>query len=156
VWICRTTYLCECLPGCVMDKEALRPLCLASIRKPADVPLPAGRKYLFRNRSITSYCSRAQRDNFAQIHLWSVERAATSRSFLESRVNTTSRHDRYYAPTWSWASLIGSVELNNLLSNSLPSTKIESVQWTPATQNRFGRLSDVRLTVTGILIRPKG
>jgi hypothetical protein len=174
VWICRTNHLCECLSGNVMDKEALRPLCLTALRKPGDVSWLGQRKThapmvwaetvsTFTQRSISRESDRlpaisgiaaafSEATSFEYIGgIW--KELLPGCLFWKVAANNTSRLDCSYAPTWSWASVIGAVELNKLLmSNSLPSTKIESVQWTPATKNRFGKLSDARLTITGILV----
>jgi hypothetical protein len=65
----------------------------------------------------------------------------------------TSRHEAYYAPTWSWASVIGPVCTSELSSIcALPQTKIVDVHHTLATPNPYGSVSSATLTISGILL----
>ncbi|KAF5004216.1 hypothetical protein FDECE_9298 [Fusarium decemcellulare] len=65
----------------------------------------------------------------------------------------TSRHETYYAPTWSWASVIGPVQtMMTIATNQLPQTKVIDVQYTLATPNPYGRVSSAKLTLEGILV----
>jgi hypothetical protein len=172
VWHCRATHLCECRPGSVVHKESLRVLSLDTLGDPVKSVYQSlisnprviwpGIVSAFTRRAIMresdrlesisgvaaalaaplgmTYVGRMWKEMLGHSLYWQVEQPGSS------------RREAYYAPTWSWASVIGSVLSNDEPSHCpLPQTKVEDVQYTLATPNPYGRLSDAKLTISGIV-----
>lgn len=167
VWHCRETYLCECLPGSVKHKQVLQLLNLEFIR---GKPKSWGPGFIwpemltpFTRRAITYESDRLE----AVSGIAAMLSAASGMTYVggmwkEMLGNSLcwqvddpgcSRREQYYAPTWSWASVMGHVQANDLvIVNPLRLTEVVDVVYTLATPNPYGRLSDAMLIIRGILV----
>ncbi|KAF5707949.1 flavin-containing protein [Fusarium mundagurra] len=111
VWHCRTAHLCECRPGSHANKASLRLINLEALKSGEDSN--DGSRTLepfivwldiigpFTNRAITRDTDRLPAVSGV---------AAALAPFIKTEYiaeGPTSRHEAYYAPTWSWASVIG-------------------------------------------------
>ncbi|RSL58395.1 hypothetical protein CEP54_007793 [Fusarium duplospermum] len=173
VWHCRQVHLCECRPGCAFHKEALRLVNLnrmtgdkdSSVGVRASDPRIVWSEVLgpFTRRAITHESDRlpaisgvaaALASPMGMEYIGGMWKGMLGNTVCWS-VDTpgTSRHKTYYAPTWSWASVVGPVmAVWNPGTAELPQTEVVDVQYTLATPNPYGRLSSASLTIKGLLL----
>ncbi|KAL2674097.1 hypothetical protein Neosp_012543 [[Neocosmospora] mangrovei] len=173
VWHCREVHLCECRPGCAFSKEALR---LANLdRMSSDKDCSFGMRSsdpcIVWSEVVTPFTRRAITHESDRLPAISGVAAALAgpmgmeyiggmwKGMLGSTVcwhvdePGISRRETYYAPTWSWASVVGPVEaVWNASTIELPQTEVIDVQYTLATPNPYGRLSSAKLTIKGLLL----
>ncbi|KAI8652412.1 HET domain-containing protein [Fusarium keratoplasticum] len=173
VWHCREVHLCECRPGSALRKEALRLINLDRMTgdKDSSFVLRSSDPRIVWSEVVTPFTRRAITHESDRLPAISGVAAALAgpmgmeyiggmwKGMLGSTVCWhvdelgTSRRETYYAPTWSWASVVGSVEaVWNASTNELPQTEVVDVQYSLATPNPYGRLSSARLTIKGLLL----
>ncbi|KAJ3543418.1 hypothetical protein NM208_g3584 [Fusarium decemcellulare] len=173
VWHCREVHLCECRPESVVRKEALRLINLNTMATGRGIgtSVRSTDPYFIWLEVVAPFTSRAimhETDRLPAIS--GVAAALSTPTGMEYIAGTwkdmlgtmicwhvykpgTSRHETYYAPTWSWASVIGPVETRlTIATNQLPQTKVIDVQYTLATPNPYGRVSSAKLTMKGIMV----
>jgi hypothetical protein len=172
VWHCREVHLCECRPGSHMGKESLKlinldavvavskpfyasramnplvvwleiigPFTRRAITRETDrLPAVSGVAAALTTLTKTEYVAGMWRDRLGTTVCWQVEEAGTL------------RHEAYYAPTWSWASVVGPVQTEYTVQmNQMPQTKVVDVQYTPVTPNPYGSVFYAKLTIAGIV-----
>lgn len=173
VWHCRATHLCECLPGCVERKEALKLLNLEAIGGDTESGLGprVSDPRIIWTEIVSPFTRRAitrDSDRLEAISGVAAALAAASQMtyvggmwkdmlghslYWQTDAPGSSRRAGYYAPTWSWASVVGSVQANDVPSTRpLPQTEVVDVEYALATLNPYGRLSAAKLTIKGILM----
>ncbi|RSM19666.1 hypothetical protein CDV31_001553 [Fusarium ambrosium] len=173
VWHCREVHLCECRPGCALHKEALRLVNLdrmtndkeSSFGVRASDPRIVWSEVVgpFTRRAITHESDRlpaisgvaaALAGPMGMEYIGGMWKGMLGNTVCWSVENPgASRRETYYAPTWSWASVVGPVEAVWTASTMvLPQTEIIDVQYTLATPNPYGRLSSATLTIKGLLL----
>ncbi|KAM0348223.1 hypothetical protein ACHAP4_010969, partial [Fusarium culmorum] len=170
VWHCQEVHLCECRShsvGQTLKLMNLRALVANNPEQGARVsnPMVVWHEIVgpFTGRNITRETDRLPALSGVAAALAPIMKkeyvAGTWMELLGKTIcwhvekGATSRHKEYYAPTWSWASVVGLVQkLNVVQMNELPQTDVVNVQWTAATINPYGRVSDARLTIKGILL----
>ncbi|RSL91000.1 hypothetical protein CEP51_000446 [Fusarium floridanum] len=173
VWHCREVHLCECRPGCALHKEALRLVNLdrmtndkeSSFGVRASDPRIVWSEVVgpFTRRAITHESDRlpaisgvaaALAGPMGMEYIGGMWKGMLGNTVCWSVENPgASRRETYYAPTWSWASVVGPVEAVWTASTMvLPQTEIIDVQYTLATPNPYGRLSAATLTIKGLLL----
>lgn len=63
------------------------------------------------------------------------------------------RHEEYYAPSWSWASLMGRVQMaSSCGAEALLTTEVVDVTWSLATRSPYALLKDASLTIKGLML----
>ncbi|KAF5556828.1 flavin-containing protein, partial [Fusarium phyllophilum] len=173
VWHCRTAHLCECRPGSHARKGSLRLINLEALNSGKD-PIQSPRTLEpfivwldiigpFTSRAITRDTDRLPAVSGVAAALASFIKTDYIAGMWKDGIDTnicwhveegpTSRHEVYSAPTWSWASVIGSVRTSDLSGICpLPQTTVVEVQHTLATANPYGSVFSATLTISGILL----
>ncbi|SCV26329.1 related to flavin-containing monooxygenase [Fusarium fujikuroi] len=173
VWHCREVHLCECRPGSHTRKESLRLINLEAMKSGKDTehgprisePLRVWLDIIgpLTSRAITRETDRLPAISGVAAALAPFINTAFIAGMWKDGLGTkvcwhvekgpTSRHEAYYAPTWSWASVVGPVLTSDLCHICpLPQTTVVDVHHMLATPNPYGSVSSATLTITGILL----
>ncbi|KAF5599869.1 flavin-containing protein [Fusarium pseudoanthophilum] len=173
VWHCRTAHRCECRPGSHANKGSLRLINLEALESGRESnddsrilePFILWLNIIgpFTSRAITRDTDRLPAVSGVAAALAPFIKAEYIAGMWTTELGTkicwhveegpTSRHETYYAPTWSWASVIGPVRTSELSGIcALPQTKIVDVHHTLATPNPYGSVSSATLTISSVLL----